>query len=481
MKRAVRQIAVCAILLTVICVVCKLTMRSTYYAAIPLTVAQAERAGELTVEADDAGVVLQGKPELRGDYLRVPLQPGRPGDTFLRVRDGKGRLVNRTQLRVKADRTVFDLDSGGFSGDLVVLIAYTAFCFLVAAIMLWNFFQARGADFYSYSTIYFSGFSIFALISGTLMATLTIRHLTDPSDYPMAAAYSALRSAPWQFMLLTAPLVLLFALAMWVSNAELLRHMTPRIQNILGILIGVILAGGELIGLFVFPMDFAGAVWQVRARDIFHNVYATVFVYFECMLAGSVICSLKAAGMRPSQDKDFIIILGCGFRKDGTLPPLLRGRVDRAVAFWREQKEQGGKEAVLIPSGGQGADEVMPEAAAMKRYLLEQGIPEERIRTEEASRNTFENMAFSRKLMEEENPEGRAAFATTSYHVFRSGVWANRAGLRAEGMGSRTKWWFWPNAFMRECLGLLKARWKSEAVLLVLMVAFYSMLVLTAG
>ena len=481
MKRAVKQIAVCAAVLTLICVICRLTMRSTYYAAIPLTAAQAERADKLTVVMADPGIAQEGKPELRGHYLRVPVRPVKAGNTMMTVKNAEGRTVNRRMLRVGRDRTVVDLNSGGFSGDLAVMISYTVFCFLMTAIMLRGFLQARGADFYSYSTIYFAGFSIFALSSGVLMLTVTARHLADPAGYPMAAAYSALQSAPWQFMLLSAPLVLLFALAMGISNVELLRHMTPRIQNILGILIGTFMAGGLLIGLYVFSMDYEGAEWQVRARDVFHNVYATVFVYFECMLTGSVICSLKAIRMQPSQDKDFIIILGCRFRKDGTLPPLLRGRVDRAIDFWRQQKEQAGKEAILLPSGGQGPDETMTEAAAMKRYLLEQGIPEEMIRTEDASGNTFENMAFSRKVIERENPEGRVAFATTNYHVFRSGVWANRAGIRAEGMGSRTRWWFWPNAFMRECLGMLKARWKSEAVLLALMVAFYSMLVLTAG
>ena len=85
-------------------------------------------------------------------------------------------------------------------------------------------------------------------------------------------------------------------------------------------------------------------------------------------------------------------------------------------------------------------------------------------------------MAFSRKLIEAEKPEARTAFSTTNYHVFRSGVWAGLAGLPAEGVGSRTKWWYWPNAFMRECVGLLQNRWKQELVLLVLLAALFGVL-----
>ena len=88
-------------------------------------------------------------------------------------------------------------------------------------------------------------------------------------------------------------------------------------------------------------------------------------------------------------------------------------------------------------------------------------------------------MEFSKKLIEER--EGSAEdkniiFVTTNYHVFRSGVWAGLAELRAEGLGSKTKWWFWPNAFMRETVGLLRNRWKQEVLFLILLAAFFGIL-----
>ena len=210
-------------------------------------------------------------------------------------------------------------------------------------------------------------------------------------------------------------------------------------------------------------------------------MYATAFVYFECMLIGSAVCGIKAAKYQPKADKDFIVILGCWFRKDGSLPPLLRGRVDRALSFWRQQKEEIGKEAILIPSGGQGRDEPTSEAEAMRRYLIFQGVPEDRIRTETQSQNTYQNMAFSKQIINSINPEGKTVFATTNYHVFRSGVWANMAGLKAEGVGEKTKWWYWPNAFMRECAGLLQKRWKQEIILLIVLIAFFGVLSMVLG
>ena len=181
-----------------------------------------------------------------------------------------------------------------------------------------------------------------------------IMHMLNPRDYSMLMTYSVIKSASWWFMLLTAPLIVAFAISMVISNIALLRYERPRVKNLLGILISVLLIAGEAFGWFLFSRDFSGSETMGRVRETIQNTYATVFVYFECMLMGSVICGFKAAKHKPERDKDFIVILGCWFRKDGSLPPLLKGRVDRAIAFWKQQKDETGKEAVLIPSGGQG-------------------------------------------------------------------------------------------------------------------------------
>ena len=112
----------------------------------------------------------------------------------------------------------------------------------------------------------------------------------------------------------------------------------------------------------------------------------------------------------------------------------------------------------------------------MRHYLIDQGIPPESIHPESESKNTYQNMAFSKKIIDQINANGKVTFVTTNYHVFRSGVWAQQAGLQAEGIGSKTKWWYWPNAFMRECFGLLHKRWKQEILLLVLLIVFFGVL-----
>ena len=112
----------------------------------------------------------------------------------------------------------------------------------------------------------------------------------------------------------------------------------------------------------------------------------------------------------------------------------------------------------------------------MRRYIAAQDIPPESILPENQSANTYQNMEFSKKLIEEHGAGSKVVFSTTNYHVFRSGVWASLAGLEAEGIGSHTKWWFWPNAFVRECVGLLVNRWKQELLFLIILIVLFGAL-----
>lgn len=146
------------------------------------------------------------------------------------------------------------------------------------------------------------------------------------------------------------------------------------------------------------------------------------------------------------------------------------------IEFYHAQLAKTWKKAVFVPSGGQGSDEIVSEGEAMKRYLMERGIPEEQILPETKSATTLENMQFSNELIGE-GKEKKIAFFTTNYHVFRVGILANQAGIKnAEGMGSKTKWYFWPNAFIRELAGIFLGHPKKFFVILVCIAMFVAFL-----
>ena len=82
-------------------------------------------------------------------------------------------------------------------------------------------------------------------------------------------------------------------------------------------------------------------------------------------------------------------------------------------------------------------------------------------------------MRFSKELMKEGS---KAAFSTTNFHVFRSGIISRQVGMDIDGMGSPTKWYFWPNAYIREVIGMLSYKWKSLAFMMVVITILLTVL-----
>ena len=478
MKRAVKQILFSVIALLVFCLLCRFFFFNEYELRVPLNRSDlsAFSAEDIQFAPEQPGILRAEEARIEGDLLRLKIQPLRRGDTHLDIKGPSGSFIALRDLHVGPFNTVYDKSSGSFTGDSAVLAATALFFLAVSAIMIWNFRMAKGSSFYAYTTIYFAGFSIFSTVTGIVLSFITVQHLIDPLSYPMYYAYRVLCGASLQFMLITLPVVAVFSFALAISNIVLLRHERTVLRNLLGIALSLLLLAGGGLGLFLITKDISGSETAIRRIETLRNIYATVFVYFECMLAGSVICALKATRMQPEYDQDYILVLGCRFRNDGTLTPLLQGRVDRALAFWYRQRKLFGKEAILIPSGGQGPDECMSEAAAMRRYMLEKGLDASLIQMEDRSASTLENMVFSKKIIDGNDPAAHVVYATTNYHLFRSGLLARRAGLNAVGIGSKTCWWFWPNAFVRECVGMVANRWKEGLTLLLALIAFFALM-----
>lgn len=304
---------------------------------------------------------------------------------------------------------------------------------------------------YSYNTILYAGYALFVLSLFCTHAWAAYRNLTNPGE-PISILYALVHSAK-NYMLITSPVLILFSAALFVSNVALIRHEGRRFVNILGMLLAFALVAGEIL-VGILDLQSALTADAVLARNLTVNLIAALYLYFECMVVGAAVADVIAARYVPEPDKDFLIVLGCGLKKDGSPTPLLKGRLDAALDFYRRQKKETGKAARFVASGGQGPDEIQSEAAAMRAYLLSNDIPEESVIIEDKSTDTAENMRFSKQKIDQAGG-GEIAFFTTNYHVFRSGLKARRVKMRAVGMGAPTRWYFWPNAAVREFVGLL--------------------------
>ena len=396
------------------------------------------------------------------------------------TRNKKPKLYNLLIQALFVGVILFLLIHGGaenYAVPISVLIAVYLLAALIQLVAAW--FKQLQYNPYSYNTIYYMGFALFLLAVLIMQIYLTVQLIRLPLEYRVESVLHILLGSAKNYILLSAPFLLCFSAALCISNISLIRHEGKRLVNVLGIILSFLLVGGVLF-LFFFARYASGSREEVMVHDLFANLFAAVYLYFECMLIGAIVADSIAARYEPEPDKDFLIILGCGIRKDGTPSPLLRGRIDRALAFAAKQKAQTGRDLIFVTSGGRGPDEPISESASMKRYLLEQRVPEERIVEEDRSTDTMENMKFSKEKIWAINPEGKVAYATTNYHVFRGGLCARRVKMRALGMGADTRWYFWPNAAVREFVGLLTAHRLKQALIFGGMLVFYVSLTLWA-
>lgn len=413
-----------------------------------------------SLRLEPEGIVRSSESRLSGDGSELALRFAAEGrgsaEAVLRWEGIGAESLYADEIRMTLRALPFgilaDSITWNFTGWGVLTACLSLFLLSAAGVLFAASRRERKTAFFSYRATEELGLAVFLGLAGFFRLDMILPFLRGENAGTVWSLLVGMIVSAQTFMRWTAVVLAAFSLALAVSNLVLIRHEGFRLSNMLGIAVGLLLVGGAGLGIWVSysPLTFP-------LRNVLLNVYAGIFVYLECLLAATVLHAVEAGRHEPAYDRDYVLILGCRIRPDGTLYPLIRGRVDRAVAFVRAQERSTGKRAVLIPSGGRGADEPLAEAEAMARYMREQGVPDGQILIENRSATTQENLRFSRKLIEERSGGTKAAFSTSSYHVYRGGILAARDGWNLDGMGSRTRWYFWPNAFLREFIGLLAA------------------------
>ena len=371
------------------------------------------------------------------DCYIVELNPIKSGEVTFSVDSPDSPLKSNTfQFKVLPFCVIMVKgDIGSISNVDIIRVEILVVFILIGINIAVALYKLVKKDRYSYTIMYYIGALVFIIANVLLFTMLVI--VDDPIDDKLSYLVSDFVNDGIYFVYMLFPIIILLAIFLIVSNLVLLIKEGGGIRNLLGIGLALFLVV-TTIGIELITRMFAGQS------------------YFECVMTGTFIATTISHRHIPKKEMDYIIILGCGLREDGTPIPLLQGRIDRALWLYNRQLKKKGTEMMFVCSGGQGPDEIISEALSIKNYLLSKGIREELILIEDKSTSTYENMKYSWEVIEaykEKNGINKMqniAFSTTDYHVFRSGYLAGRLGINAEGIGSRTKWFFYPNALIRE-------------------------------
>lgn len=98
--------------------------------------------------------------------------------------------------------------------------------------------------------------------------------------------------------------------------------------------------------------------------------------------------------MDRSRPGEAIVVLGAA-QYAGRPSPVLKARLDHAVALWRR-----GLAPRVILTGGVGRGDTTSEAAVSRRYVMRQGVPDTAILMENVGRTTTESLQGVAALME---------------------------------------------------------------------------------
>ncbi|WP_433775406.1 YdcF family protein [Bacillus wiedmannii] len=238
-----------------------------------------------------------------------------------------------------------------------------------------------------------------------------------------------------------------FLIAGLFLNAKvLMKKESRRFSNKLTFILGICL----LLFMIIYIVQ-ADRFLPPAIQTLYWGV-ALVFLYIFMDLFNFLTSYFLYQFNRPRRNQDFIIVLGSGLIND-KVPPLLASRINKAIEFYHKQAAVTTPPTIIF-SGGQGLDENLPEAEAMQKYAVEKGIPIEHTIKEDRSTTTFENMLFSKQIMDSLKGNYKSIFTTNNFHLFRAGLYARQANLNSQGIGSKTAFYYWPNAMIREYIAV---------------------------
>jgi len=156
-----------------------------------------------------------------------------------------------------------------------------------------------------------------------------------------------------------------------------------------------------------------------------------------------------AMSSKNTSDLEYVIVLGARVRGETPSKSLYK-RLQRAEKYLKENPS-----TIAVLSGGQGFGEDISEAEAMRRYLTAHGICKDRLRSEDQSTNTKENMKYSFAIIGDQDT--RTGVITNNFHVYRSVAIGKKMGYKnLEGVAASSSAILQVNYMVREFFAVIK-------------------------
>ena len=242
---------------------------------------------------------------------------------------------------------------------IVLEIFYSTFYFLIPLV----FFSIFAFSYFTEKRKLLNGvlFNFFLISFGGYLVTL----LLETQNIFIGGLF-AIIAIPVLLILLFGVYILIVFL-FW-NGLLVLKRESRSLANLLTLLLAIFLTLYTIFQIFFiqyFPQWF----------NVLFTAVPLILFYLFVVFYNFITVSFLYQFNRPRYNQNYIIVLGAGLLNGETVSPLLAKRIDKAIAFYWAQSKATLNPPILLMSGGQGSDEKMPEAIAMKQYALAKGIP----------------------------------------------------------------------------------------------------------
>jgi uncharacterized SAM-binding protein YcdF (DUF218 family) len=147
-----------------------------------------------------------------------------------------------------------------------------------------------------------------------------------------------------------------------------------------------------------------------------------------------LLLAIAGWGLRnASGTGDAIVVLGAAHYA-GRPSPVLKARLDHALALWR-----AGRAPRVLVTGGRRAGDALSEAEAAARYLRRHGVPASAILMEGAGRTTRESMTAAAAVLHlAVGARPRVLLVSDPFHMLRLELVARLLGMAPRPTPTRT-------------------------------------------
>ncbi len=213
---------------------------------------------------------------------------------------------------------------------------------------------------------------------------------------------------------------------------------------------GIVMAFAAGAVLFAYGALF-DVVNRATSRGVLLWIRRAAYIVFAAACGLCLFLFVYGSVDTVRYDEDAVIVLGAGLRGD-TVTYTLAHRLNTAADYAARNQS-----AIIIVTGGMGNGETSTEASAMKSYLVRHGVAESRIVMEPRATSTWENMVYSKQILDElfTRPY-KVAVITNGFHIYRSVAYAKKAGFDAYSRHAPIEWYTLAINYIRECAAVVK-------------------------